>query len=72
MNKVIQLTKKLTLQLSARKVLANFTLINICYYRFIYHSVYLTFCNVTLRFTYEIEKQRETIKKWHEVEAEND
>jgi hypothetical protein len=74
MIKVIQLTKKLTLQLSARKVLANFTLIDIRYDRFIDYSVYLTFCNMTLRFTYENEKQREAIKKWHEVnaEAEND
>jgi hypothetical protein len=74
MIKVIQLTKKLTLQLSARKVLANFTLISVSYYRFIDYNLFLTFCNMTLRFTYENEKQREAIKKWCIVnaEAEND
>jgi hypothetical protein len=74
MNKVIQLTKKLSLRLSARKVLANFTLISVRYDRFIDYNLFLTFCNMTLRFTYENEKQREAIKKWRIVnaEAEND
>lgn len=70
MIKTIQLTKKLTLLLSARKVLANFTLIDIRYDRFIDYSVYLTFCNMTLRFTYENEKQREAMKKLHKCLSE--
>jgi hypothetical protein len=70
MIKVIQLTKKLSLQLSARKVLANFTLIDIRYDRFIDYSVYFTFCNMTLRFTYENEKQREALKNLHKCLSE--
>ncbi len=70
MIKDIQLTKKLTLQLSARKVLANFILISIRYDRFIDYNLYLTFCNMTLRFTYENEKQREAMKKLHKCLSE--
>ena len=68
--KQFQITKKLTFQLSARKILANFTLIDIRYDRFIDYSIYLTFCNMTLRFTYENEKQREAMKKLHKCLSE--
>jgi hypothetical protein len=70
MIKVIQLTKKLSFRLFVRKFSANFTLIDISYDKFIDYSVYLTLCNITLRFTYENENQREALKNLHKCLSE--
>jgi hypothetical protein len=70
MIKVVQLTKKLSLQLYIRKVLMSFVLIDIRYDGFFDYSVHLTFCNMTLRFAYENKKQREAMKKLHKCLSE--